>query len=81
MLVSGVVLNDRQGGALSLYNDLMDAFINYQYRLDNPFPGEGETWEVIINKFQCDPVFNKKVLSLVSGVMAIVSKHIQDRCR
>jgi hypothetical protein len=59
----------------ALYNDLTEAFIVYQYRLDNPMPAPNETMEVMILKYRSDPIFNAKVKSMVSGVMHIVSKH------
>jgi hypothetical protein len=58
-----------------LHDDLTDAFIQYQYRLDNPMPSPTETKEVMILKYRTDPVFSYKVKSVVAGVMRIADKH------
>ena len=60
---------------LTLRDELTDAFIHYQHRLDCPFPIATETTESIIQKYRTDPIFHAKVMSLVSGVMCIVDKH------
>ena len=60
---------------LALSDELTDAFIHYQHRLDCPFPSATETTESIIQKYRTDPIFHAKVMSLVSGVMCIVDKH------
>lgn len=60
----------------ALANDLTDAFIDYQHRLDLPMQSTTETKAAIILKYQHDPIFRARVDSLVSGVMSIVSKHI-----
>jgi hypothetical protein len=59
----------------ALYNELTDAFIEYQYRLDNPFPSKTETPEVMVLRYRSDPIFHNKVQSLVQGVMSIVLRH------
>lgn len=59
----------------SLRNELTDAFVGYQYRLEHPFPTTTETPEVRRLQYFNDPVFRCKVESLVSGVLQIVSKH------
>lgn len=59
----------------ALYRDLIEAFIVYQYRLDNPMPTPNETMEAMIHKYQSDPTFHAKVKHVVSGVMHIVGKH------
>jgi hypothetical protein len=59
----------------ALRDDLTDAFVNYQYRLDHPFPSETETPESRRQKYFNDPVFHCKVDSLVAGVLQIVGKH------
>lgn len=58
-----------------LADDLTEAFINYQHRLECPMPSATETKEAIILKYRSDPIFHAKVDSLVAGVMQIVSKH------
>ena len=50
----------------ALYDDLLDAFIKYQWRLDNPFPQPNETKEFMIKKYMNDPIFHAKVNSLAS---------------
>ena len=60
---------------LTLCDELTNAFIHYQHRLDCPFPSATETTESIIQKYRNDPLFHAKVMSLVSGVMCIVQKH------
>ena len=62
----------------ALYNDLVEAFIGYQYRLDNPFPSKTETPEVMVLRFRTDPLFHNKVESLVQGVMNIVLRHSKN---
>ncbi len=59
----------------ALYDDLIDAFINYQFRLDNPFPSPEESRDTIIAKYNTDYIFRAKVQQLASGVMSIVIKH------
>jgi len=56
-----------------LRDKLTEAFINYQYRLDNPMPLSTDTPEAINIKFHSDPLFNNKVNRLVAGVISIVS--------
>jgi hypothetical protein len=60
----------------ALSRELTDAFVSYQYRLDFPMPSPEETKLLHIKKYQNDIIFRAKVDSLVSGVMQIVSKHI-----
>lgn len=59
----------------ALYHDLTEAFIRYQYRLDNPMPAPDETMKLMILKYRSDRIFCAKVKSLVTGVMCIVGKH------
>lgn len=60
----------------ALANDLTEAFITYQHRLDFPIPSCSETRDSIIMKYNSDPIFHAKVEALVYGVMQILSKHI-----
>ena len=60
-----------------MYNDrlrreLVDGFVKYQYRLDNPMPTPGETQETYVLAYLSDGTFRRKVDSLVAGVMEIV---------
>ena len=57
-----------------LADELTDAFIDYQWRLENPFPLPDESREAKILKYQSDYMFSAKVRTIVSGVMVIVSK-------
>lgn len=59
-----------------LHDELTEAFINYQHRLDCPFPSATESPEAIRLKYMSDPIFHARVASLVSGVMCILDRHI-----
>ena len=59
----------------ALHDELTEAFIVYQHRLDQPFPSATDTKEAMIQKYMNDPIFHARVASLVSGVMQIVGKH------
>ncbi|MCK4705874.1 MAG: hypothetical protein KAT90_10355 [Gammaproteobacteria bacterium] len=65
----------------ALSEDLTKVFINYQERLDNPMP-ETPSGDITATEAQArlmpyyhDPVFRRKVDSLVSGVMNVIDKH------
>ena len=62
---------------IALSNDLTEAFVNYQYRLEHPMPSATETPATMIEKYRSDPLFHTRVKSLVSGVMQIIEKHIE----
>lgn len=59
-----------------LMDELTDAFIDYQHRLDNPFPSHNETEAMKILKYSSDPLFRAKVQMLVGGVMHIVDGYL-----
>lgn len=59
----------------ALHDELTNAFIRYQYRIENPFPSPTETPAAMILQYRNDPIFHNKVESIVCGVMAIVGKH------
>ena len=59
-----------------LADELTDAFIEFQWRLDNPFPAHDETQNIKLAKYHGDNIFHAKVQSMVCGVMHIVSKHV-----
>ena len=59
--------------------ELIDQFILYQYRLENPFPKETESPAVMQLKYQNDGFFHNKVDNLAYGVMQIVDKHIDGK--
>jgi hypothetical protein len=60
-----------------LADDLTDAFIQYQYRLDRPFPSPDDTQENINRKYRVDNMFRYKVQDLVGGVMRIIDKNLE----
>ena len=60
----------------AMRRELLDAFIGYQYRLDQPFQSPTESLLEIRIKYMDDPIFRTKVQSLVSGVMIIIDKYI-----
>jgi hypothetical protein len=60
---------------IALQNELTDAFIIYQHRLDCPFQNDMESLEAMRLKYMNDTIFHAKVTSLVCGVMRIISKH------
>jgi len=60
-----------------LYDDLLNKFMWYQYRIENPMPTSEETEENIVIKYRTDPIFNSKVRSLACGVIQIIDKHIE----
>ena len=61
-----------------LYDDLVEAFIYYQWRVENPMPTTQETKENMIHRYRSDIVFHNKVDSLAAGVMQILDKYIKD---
>lgn len=60
----------------ALANELTETFIEYQWRLDNPFPSPEQTKENMYLKYRSDSMFHAKVDSLVFGVMFIVERNI-----
>jgi len=62
---------DRQ----ALYEELVDAFIDFQWRQENPMPLTTETREMKVIRYQTNDVFHSKVKSMACGVMSIVAKH------
>jgi len=59
-----------------LADELTDAFIQYQHNLEEPMPHPSQSKATIIAKYQNDVMFRRRVDILVSGVMAIVSRHL-----
>ncbi len=59
-----------------LYKDLLAGFMQYQYRVENPFPTDQETHETIRDKYLTDPVFKAKVDNLTAGVLQIINNNI-----
>lgn len=60
----------------ALTRDLTEAFIKYQYRIENPMPTNTEGIDGI-KEYRSNPMFHKKVEALVSGVMTIIDRHTQ----
>ena len=60
----------------ALYDDLKEALIHYQYRLEHPMPRADESRELIIRMYLSDTFFKAKVDSLAAGIMNIIDKHI-----
>lgn len=63
----------------ALFDDLTEAFILYQHRLETPFPSSTESPATLLVRYRNDPLFHARVRSLVSGVMAIVDKHVSGK--
>lgn len=61
-----------------LQEKLTDAFIQYQYRLDNPMPSPTETKALMIAAYRSDPVFYAKVHQLTASVTYIVEQWLTD---
>ena len=59
-----------------LYHELIDAFIQYQYRLEHPMQSSAETYEMRVMHYHSDLIFKTKVDSLVEGIMVIISKYV-----
>lgn len=57
-----------------LRRELLDRFVEYQYRLDSPMPTPSETQETYVLAYLSDVIFRRKVDSLVAGVMEIVRR-------
>lgn len=60
----------------AIYEDLLKAFVAYQYRLENPIFKADETEDTMRMHYQSDAMFNRRVKSLASGVMQILDKHL-----
>jgi len=66
------------GWRRTLADKLTDMFIEYQYRLDNPMPKAGESFDTYITEYRNDHIFHAKVASLVAGVMNACTKVIGE---
>lgn len=60
----------------ALHSDLIELFIGYQQRLDEPMPSPSESQDMIMIKYHTDPIFRSKILSLAANVMHVVNKHV-----
>ena len=66
----------------ALYDDLVKAFISYQYRLENPMPpiptsSPIESIKSEEMQYMSDPLFHRKVDQLACGVMHVIEGHIK----
>lgn len=66
---------DRENELKDISNELTDKFIEYQQRLERPFPLTSENLSGGVERYRADPYFHAKVESLVCGVMQTVSKY------
>ena len=64
-----MIINKRK-----LQDKLTDGFIDYQWRIDNPFPIPDSTRALIFEKYRSDYIFRAKVMNLVAGVMSIINE-------
>jgi hypothetical protein len=64
-------------GKEEIYNELLEAFMNYQQRLDYPMPSPTESPDAIMLRYRNDPLFHNRVENLASGVMSIVDKYMK----
>jgi hypothetical protein len=64
-----------------IYDKLVNSFIGYQYRLENPFPQPNENYDLMLFKFKSDYIFNAKVKSLACGVMHVIDEEISKQER
>lgn len=60
-----------------LHDELVEGFIEYQWRLENPFPAPYDRNKAILH-YKSDYVFNGKVRQIVAGVMSLVTKHCES---
>lgn len=59
-----------------IYQDLIEAFIEYQYRLENPVPKAEETKDFMLMHYRRDAIFNRRVKNIACGVIRILDKHL-----
>ena len=60
----------------AIYEDLLRAFVAYQYRLENPMPKPEETEDFMRMHYQSDAMFNRRVKNLANGVMRVLDNHL-----
>ena len=70
-------INKENNNFRKIADELTDKFINYQYRLENPFPSPTETPAAMLLKYRNDLIFHHKVQAMVAGVMSTVTKYIE----
>jgi len=58
----------------NLEERLTNAFVEYQWRLDAPFPLTNESREVKEAHYYTNAVFRAKITALVAGVLDIVHR-------
>jgi len=61
-----------------LQDKLTIAFVNYQWRLDNPMPLVNENEETRIAAYMSDPIFHAKVMALTASITDIVMKWLKE---
>ena len=59
-----------------LHDDLTENFIYYQHRLENPMPTQNESKRELINRYQTDFLFHKKVDNITYNVMRVIEKYV-----
>ena len=57
-----------------IYDDLVEAFIVYQYELNDPF--HTDSIDMMAMQYRKDQIFKTKVNRLVTGIMFILDRHI-----
>ena len=62
-----------------LHDELTEAFITYQYTLDNPMPVPPPSRPQMTAMYRTNAAFNCRVKSLVNGVMFLVERNLNKR--
>jgi hypothetical protein len=62
----------------TLSEKLIDAFIVYQHRLDQPMPLPTDTLATMQAKYRTDTLFHARVATLTAGVMHIVTDWLEQ---
>ena len=62
-----------------LHGELTEAFIEYQYMLDNPMPVPIPSKTEMLAMYQTNAMFNSRVKSLVCGVIFLIEKNLNNR--
>ncbi len=60
----------------ALQDELTDAFINYQWNLENPMPNKYHDKDALLHHYLCDRLFHNKVDNIVSGIMLVIIPHL-----
>jgi hypothetical protein len=59
-----------------LYDDLIEMFIWYQWRLENPVPSSNDCIKHVVDHYNRNWMFNKKVKLLTAAVMEKVDNNL-----